>query len=173
MIRFKKAFTLIELMVSIMILSIMMIFLYKSYASLNISNSILQTELKSTLYIQKIKKTILLDISLALANSVRIENREKNEDTVFFQTSNSLHKRFNPYIVYIVKNKKLYRVESLKNINTYEFPVNSEFDADILGEVNSFRVYKSKQKNKEIYLFDIKFEKFDSILLKVKVLNEY
>jgi prepilin-type N-terminal cleavage/methylation domain-containing protein len=169
----KKGFTLIELMISIMILSIMMIFLYKSYSSLNSSNTILKKELENITDIQKIKKTMILDISLALHNSIKIQNREKNEDVLFFQTSNSLHKRYNPFIVYIVRDKKLYRIESLKNIDDYTFPVDSDFDADMLGEVDTFRIYKSLNKTKKIYLVDMRLKKMQNILLKLRVLNEY
>ncbi|HIC13491.1 MAG TPA: prepilin-type N-terminal cleavage/methylation domain-containing protein, partial [Sulfurimonas sp.] len=40
----KSAFTLIELLISIAILSILMLFLYKSYANLNRSNILLHEE---------------------------------------------------------------------------------------------------------------------------------
>ncbi len=169
----KRGFTLIELMVSIMILSIMMLFLYKSYAELNASNSILKTELHSVTSIQKLKKVIHLDFSLALKSSVKIENRETTEDAVFFQTSNSLHKRYNPYVTYIVKENKLYRLESLKRVDSYELASDSEFDIDYLGIVNNFRVYKSSHQNKELYLLDIGFKEFEDILMKVRVLNEF
>ena len=42
----RKAFTLIELMISVSILSIMMIFLYKSYASVNMSNKFYEKEVE-------------------------------------------------------------------------------------------------------------------------------
>ncbi len=169
----RGGFTLIELMVSISILSIMMIFLYQSYASLNASNKNLKNEITSITSIQKLKKVIYLDFSLALHKSVKIENREKTEDAVFFQSSNSLHRRYNPYIAYIVKENKLYRLESLKEFTEYQLALDSEFDVDYLGEVESFRVYKSSNDKKEIYLVHIEFKNSEKIILKIKVLNEY
>jgi len=171
----RGAFTLIELMVSISILSIMMIFLYQSYASLNASNKNLKNEITNITSIQKLKKVIYLDFSLALykpKKSVKIENRNKREDAAFFQSSNSIHRRYNPYIAYIVKEGKLYRLESLKELKEYELATDSEFDVDYLGEVESFRVYKSLDNKKEVYLLHIKFKNFEDVLLKIKVLNE-
>lgn len=168
----REAFTLIELMVSITILSIMMLYLYKSYSSLNFSNEIVKKEVQSINNIQKIKKVVFFDFSLALSNTAKISNREKNEDFISLQTSNSIHKRYNPYVTYIVKKKKLYRLESLKKIEKYEIDATAEFNVDYLGELENFRVYKSSNKKKEIYLIDIDFLNMNDILLKVKVLND-
>jgi len=168
----RGGFTLIELMISISILSIMMIFLYQSYASLNASNKNLKNEITTITSIQKLKKVIYLDFSLALHKSTKIENREKTEDVVFLQSSNSIHKRYNPYIAYIVKENKLYRLESLREFKEHQLAIDSEFDVDYLGEVDSFRVYKSSSDKKELHLVHIDFKNFEDILLKVKVLNE-
>ncbi len=168
----KGGFTLIELMVSISILSVMMIFLYKSYASLNFSNKILKTELSTVTSAQELKKIIYLDFSLALHDSTKIQNREPVEDFVILQSSNSIHKRYNPFITYIVKEKKLYRLESLKNLSSYELAPDSEFDVDYLGEVKSFRVYKSSSTKNELYLVHVDFINLEDILLKINVLNE-
>lgn len=149
-----------------------MLFLYKSYAALNDSNRVLKRELSSITNIQNIKKIIYLDFSLALFNTTKIDNRDKKEDFVFLQSSHSIHKRYNPYVTYIVKEKKLYRLESLKKISTYELPAESEFDIDYLGEVNSFRLYKSLDKTKEFYLVHIDFKRMENLLMKIKVLNE-
>lgn len=169
----KSAFTLIEMMVSIVILSIMITFLYQSYASLNLSNDVLKKEVKGISDIQKMKKVIYLDFSLALHNSTKIQNRGKNEDAVFLQSSNSVHKRLNPYIAYMVKQNKLYRLESLKKIESYDLAADAEFDVDYLGEVDSFRVYESSKSKKEIYLVHVDFKTLDEMIMKVKVLNEY
>jgi len=168
----RKGFTLIELMVSITILSIIMIFLYKSYAELNLSNKIYTKKLEEIKKIELIKKVIYLDFTLSKYKSVNIINQEKIEDTVFFQTTNSLHNRINPYVAYIVKDKKLYRLESLKKIEEYPLVADSEFVSDFLGEVKSFRVYSATDLNKAKYLVEIDFEAENDILLKIKALNE-
>ena len=174
--RMRKAFTLIEMMVSISILSIMMIFLYQSYASLNKSNSFYKKKVTNIKNEQVKKRVLFLDFSLALHNSVKITNQDRESDVVFMQSTNSLHKRYNPYVVYILKEKKLYRLESLKKINEYPLGVEDEYIVDYLGAVESFRVYKSNKKVggviSEAYLVHIDFIEEEDILLKIKVLNE-
>ncbi len=173
--RSKAAFTLIEMLIAISIFSIMMLYLYNTYANLNISNQNLKEEVQKIEKIQKIKKAVFLDFTLALFNSrgtVQIDNRDKREDFVFFQSSHSLHRRINPYITYIVKNKKLYRLESLKKFDSIELPSDAEFDVDELGDVKSFRVYQTTKKEQS-YLVSIDFKEMDDLLLKVNPLNEY
>ena len=173
----RSAFTVIEMMISIVILSIMMIFLYQSYAALNKSNFFYE---KKSVYVkeQQLKKRVVyLDLSLALSGSIKILKQDKNEDVLFMQSSNSLHKRFNPYIAYIVKNKTLYRLESLKRFTEYPLTVDSKFVVESFGEVESFRIYKRQKKVKsdmrEFYLVHIAFKGEENILFKIKLLNEF
>jgi len=168
--RKRYSFTLIEMIISVIILSVMMLFLYKTQTTFRLSSDNIKKETDSIVRMQKIKKTLYMDFALAINKSLKIQNRQKNEDVVFLQTSNSIHKRYNPYIVYKVKNKKLYRTESLKPIMTYEFPADSEFDADCLGEVESFRVYKSSDTNHHTCIIYVKFKK-EEVFFKVKILN--
>ncbi|MFA6136550.1 MAG: prepilin-type N-terminal cleavage/methylation domain-containing protein [Sulfurimonas sp.] len=170
----RKGFTLIELLISITILSIMMLFLYKSYASLNHSNSFYKKEVKDIKEEESLKKVIFLDFSLALSQSTTILNQDKKEDIILMQSSHSLHNMHNPYVAYIIKNHKLYRLESLRPL-LYPLSVDSEFSVDSIGEVNSFRVYKSDKKIgdtvPELFLVHADFKEKKDILLKIKVLN--
>lgn len=172
----RKAFTLIEMMISVVILSIIMLFLYESYAALNRSNSFYEKRAEVIKNELLKKRVVFLDFSLALNKSVKILNQDRDEDVVFMQSSNSLHKRFNPYIAYIVKEKKLYRLESLKPFLEYPLEADSDFVVEYMGEVDGFRVYQSIQKKEESifenYLIHIDFTKDDDTLLKVKLLNE-
>jgi len=156
-----------------MILSILMLFLYKSYAALNKSNTLLAVETQKLIKTEKIKKSIYLDYTNAIAHSVKILKQNAKEDIVFMQTTNSLHKRINPYVAYIMKEHNLYRLESLKPFKEYPLGADSEFVTDILGTVKSFRTYKSQDAKKELYLVHILFEDKSEILLKMKVLNSF
>lgn len=168
----RRAFTLIELMISIMILSILMLFLYRSYSSLNISNKQYVKEVQKIKSIELIKKSIYLDFSLSKFRRIRLINQNKIEDIVFMQSRHSIHDRINPYIAYIVKDKKLYRLESLKEFRYYPLSADSEFDIDFLGKVKVFRVYANNKKAKILkYLIEIDFEDINDILLKIKPLN--
>ena len=166
----KTAFTLIEMMISISILSIMMIFLYQSNSALNFSNKTYKKESKKILTINKIREILYLDISLAIYKSIKIKNQDKNSDIVFFQTSHSLHRRFNPYVAYIFKESTLYRVESLKPFKSYPITEDGNYDIDIIKNIKKFRFYKSQKK--EIYLTDIEFKNSNKILMKIITLNE-
>lgn len=171
----RKAFTLIEMMISVVILSLIMLFLYESYAALNRSNAVYEN--KAEIIKDKVlrKRVMFLDFSLAQFQSVKILNQEKNEDVVFMQSSNSLHRRIHPYIAYVVKEKKLYRLESLKAFLEYPLDSDSDFVVDYLGKVDGFRVYKTTKKEEGIssenYLIHVDFAQDDEILLKVKALN--
>jgi len=170
----KDGFTLIELLIAVSILSVMMVFLYQSTASLNKSNAFYKKKIEALLHHQKIKKTILLDYTLA--NSIKILPQEKDEDVVFLQTRHSIHKNYNPYIAYIKKHSKLYRLESLTPFSKYPLSEENHFIVDFLGKVNSFRVYKSKKEDTNqtstTYLLHIDFQKANDILMKLKPLNE-
>jgi len=169
----RKAFTLIELLISIVILTILMLFLYKSYAALNRSNTVLAQELTSIEKFEKVKKVLYMDFTLALKSKkiVTILKQDRNADVVFLQTKNSLHKRVNPYVAYVFKEHKLYRLESLKPFKEYPFTADVEFVADYLGEVDTFRVYESKRAKSKVYLVHILFADAKEILLKIKPLN--
>ncbi len=168
----RKAFTLIELLISIVILSIIMLFLYKSYSQLNMSNKIYTKKVQEIKKSERIKEILYLDFAVSKYGSVTILNQEKNEDVVFLQTTHSIHKRFNPYVAYIVKEKKLYRLESLKPFKEYPLVSDSEFVSDFLGEVKSFRVYAPKDATKRVYLVHIDFKDENEVLLKIKAFNE-
>ena len=126
----KNGFTLIELLISVSILSIMIVFLYKSYASLNHSNKIYKEKSQTIKSHQIKKKVILLDFSLSVSENIKILNQDRDEDVVFFQSSHSIHKRYNPYVAYIVKDDKLYRLESLKEFKSYPLSNAASFDVD-------------------------------------------
>ena len=140
----RTAFTLLELMISISILALIMLFLYQSLSTLQKSNRFFGEKIEKIDQKEKIKKLFFLDFSLITSQkSYKIENIEKNEDRVFFQTSNSIHHRFYPYVSYIVNHKHLYRVESSQKIS-YPLENGIDMSVDDLGEVSTFRVYSNK-----------------------------
>lgn len=168
----RAAFTLIELLISISILSILMLALYKAYDGLNISNKIYKEKSNSIKSLELKKRTIYLDFALSYKSSFKVLNEDTKEDMVTVQSSNSIHKRYNPYITYITKNEKLYRIESLQKIVEYPFTSDIIANVDELGEVKKFKVFRSNSKDYEAYLIDVRFKNGDDVLLKVKALNE-
>ena len=168
----KRAFSLIELLVSIVILSLMMVALYKSYSSLNMSNDIYKDKSATIKTIELKKKTIYLDLLMAMPNSLIYLDKDTTEDIISFQTTNSIHKRFNPYITYVLKDSILYRLESLTKIKIYPFDFDIDAVVDNLGEADKFKIYKSNSKDDETYLVNIEFKDGSDILLKTKVLSQ-
>ncbi len=163
----RKGFTLIEMMISVAILSILLLFLYKSYAELNIANKGYGEVVDVLKKIQKVKEVLYLD--LALAKEITIIPQDTKHDVVLLQTAHSIHKRFEPYVGLMLKEGHLYRIESLKKL-VYPLDANSNFVVDDLGTVVSMRLYKNKQK-KELYLLHILFKNKKEIFFKVKALN--
>ncbi len=167
----RKAFTLIEILLAISILSIMMLFLYQSYSSLNTSNRIYKDELSHIKSGYLKKKVLFLDFTLLLKEKMKVLKQSPTEDVVFMQSANSIHKRHNPYIAYFVQDSKLYRLESIHEFKSYPLSLQGEYVADLLGEVNSFRVYPSEGEKSD-YLVHIDFKKEEDILLKVSPLMQ-
>jgi prepilin-type N-terminal cleavage/methylation domain-containing protein len=167
----RKAFTLIELVVSIIILSILMVFLYQSYADLNRVNKSYTAVVEKLSKEGLLKKTLYRDFLLASKNGMIVRHIDKKYDFVSFTTKNSIHRRINPYVVYIVKEKVLYRLESLHQIRSPGISREVTFDIDKLGSVEKFKLFGTRDNKKELFLLDLAFKGDEKILFKIKVLN--
>ena len=171
----RRAFTLIEMMIAIVIFSLVVLFLYKSYDALRESDRKYTSITKEMQHLWRIKKMLYLDFALLLKSDVSVLHQETNEDVVLLQTSNSLHNRFYPYVAYVVKEGTLYRLESLRKLS-YPFDAQTTADVDEIGEVKRFRIYKALKKENEsaaaYYLIDIKLADNRRILYKVRAFNE-
>ena len=138
----RPAFTLIEMMIAITLLSVIMIFLYQSMASLDKSNRFYGERLQSISAEQSLYKTLYLDLTLSEPTSVQIINNNKDEDILLLQTSHVVHTNVMPYIAYLIKEKHLYRIESATRV-TYPFESNLNAVIDDFGEMKTFRLYKN------------------------------
>jgi len=162
----RHAFTLIEMMIAITLFSVVMIFLYQSMASLDKSNRFYSDKLQNISTEQSLFKTLYLDLSLSKANSDEINNINKNEDMVFLQTSHVIHTHVMPYVVYFVKDKHLYRVESATKLS-YPFESNINALIDNFGEIKKFRLYK----NSTHFLLQLNINGKEDTLLKIRHLG--
>jgi len=161
----RQAFTLIEMMIAITLFSVVMIFLYQSMATLEKSNRFYSDKLHDISREQSLFKTLYLDLSLSSADNGVIDNINKNEDMVFLQTSHVIHTHVMPYIVYFIKDKHLYRVESTTKL-TYPFESNLNVLIDDFGEVKKFRLYK----NSTHFLLHLNIDGEDN-LMKIRHFN--
>lgn len=150
----KKAFTLLELIISITLFMIIVVFLYKTLDQTKYSNNLFfnkQELLKQSNYLHNI---FLEDIAEASSITV-IYDKNKNA-IVKIVTDNSYHNSFFNNITYILgATNKLVRIESMKSFNTElkddDFYQNSFIDI-LLEDIEYFDV-KNMQIN---YNFMIK-----------------
>lgn len=159
----KKGFTLIEILISIVLLLLLISVLYNV---LNISKTS-QTNIEHFIAQQKeylFYNLVYLDILNATSKIDILQNDTNLQSILLFQTKNSIHSLYNPYVVYLVKNNKLYRVESNYKLR---LPLNLEhryFFADLIkNSIHRFKVYLSSQKNKVIFFINDKFFEVDTI----------
>jgi len=157
----RKAFTLVELMISIVLLSLIITFLYQSVAQLQSSN------------VQFLKKTDKLQVRESLlellyndfinASSVQWIEKENDYDVILIQTSNSFHNMSQPFVRYKVykENSHLKRIES--PLEKTDFINNVFRFNDIIEKVKSFKVYE----NKGHYLIYVKAEGIEDIYLDI------
>jgi len=159
----RSAFTLIEMMIAITLLSVIMIFLYQSMASLDKSNRFYGERLQSISTEQSLYKTLYLDLTLSEPNSGEIINIDKDKDILLLQTSHVVHTNVMPYVAYVLKEKHLYRIESATRLT---YPFDSDLNAliDDFGEVQKFRLYK----NSTHYLLHLNIDGKQDNLFKIR-----
>lgn len=166
----KKSFTLIEVVISITLFSIVLIFMYKTLDMTNFTNNIFEKKVKANKKINDFKDIIIEDI---------LESSEVTNDILLndfyilkIKTTNMFHNDFYKYVYYLVsKENKLYRLESMDTIDFQNFSLNSikNVYVDLLiDNVEKFdkaefrQVYKNnlavtilfKQKNKNHFFIN-------------------
>ncbi len=156
----KKAFTLIELMISILLLALIVTFLYQSVAQLQSSNQQFLQKSETTELREGVLKLLYND--LINAQDIKWNNEAGNLDTIVIHTSNSLHNMSQPHVRYHVYGDKVLR--------RVEFPeekmdfINDRFRFnDMIEEVKLLRIYEHKGH----YLFNLKAKGIEDIHLDI------
>lgn len=162
----RPGFTLLEMMISIVIFSLITVYLYQSLDTLRHSNTVHAQKLEDVDGRYRITKTLFLDLSLASAASVEPVWEDAKTDTLFLQTSHSLHQRIMPYVAYTLKDGYLYRTESPERL-PHPLEIVDNLIVDKLAAVDVFRIYY----NKPYVLVHIRFKGEEEQLMKVRVLN--
>ena len=166
---YKKAFTLIELIISILLIGLIVTYLFETLGVLKKSDKKLEAKREKRELMLKIKQSIYLDI--LQANDVNIsKTNNKNIDLLTLkETKNSLHNLDMPDVIYLVdKKNRLIRVEGY-NI---KLPLNTQtlytvkFD-EVLDNIEFFKIYKSKKKDK--ILIYLKSQKLPEIFFEMFV----
>jgi len=140
----RHAFTLMELMVSIVLIVLISLFLFGAIASSKLSNDTLikhtaKEQLRSDLF-----ELFYRDI-LEARSIQTIETKERTFTVLQLQTANSLYEIAVPYVTYFVHSRTniLTRLESARKINlpiAYE-DENFVMADTLLSDVKAFNVY--------------------------------
>ncbi len=152
----KKAFTLVEVIISVILLGLIVTFIYKSLTNMQISNNIFQNKSKELSKKEKILKLLYED--LFEADSIKITGGKKYK-AIELKTNSSIFNISKPRVLWFVSNYKntLVRAESSKLPLTYE---------------NRFISHISKVKENCETFFIQRSNKADKILIFIKFKNE-
>ena len=146
----QNGFTLIEILISISIFSIVILFLHKTLDMTQKSNAFYSEKLKDKKEQNNLKKMFFLDLIQKKSSLFKsIEDKEKNS-IVKFKTTNTYRNPFFQNITYMVsKEKNLLRIESKDEFDTKKlndaFFKNSYIDI-VDNNITKFKVKKQKDK---------------------------
>ncbi len=157
----RRGFTLVELMISIFLLSIIAIFLYNTIGSLQKSNTVLSKSVNHFSIADKISDLLYDDIFLS--SDINITDRDNT--ILQLQTKNSIYNIEMPYVSWFVarENDTLLRIESIlpfskknsENANYYHI-------SKVQSDCEKFKVMQSKKG--DTVLIYVKFKSKEPIL---------
>jgi prepilin-type N-terminal cleavage/methylation domain-containing protein len=152
----KSAFTLIEVLISITLLSLVLMALYKSADILRNSNMHLFRYLEKSTHALKGSKTLYMDL-MHSDHNISINTEEKFHRLTINSTTHSIHGLSLAKVVWLVykEDNTLLRLEGGK----YNMPLKSEerVEVDVIAKnIELFRIYKSKKKNKILAMIKTK-----------------
>ncbi len=157
----KRAFTLVELIISVILLGLIVNFLYTSVSNLQKSNILLANLSKES---QKKEQIInLLYSDILLATDINITGRKNS--TLKLQTKNSIFDIEYPYVAWLISkdNMTLLRVESIKKLDDKSVENRDLYHISVVKEgCERFMIYNSKDKKN--ILVHIKFKDEEPIL---------
>ena len=166
----RAAFTLVELLISIALMSIIILLLYQSLNQTKLSNQKFSEFYERQNRYTKLIDLIKRDFLEADEKSIKIvRGREKEFDTIKLKTQNSIKGIFNPYVLYYVarEDDSLIRAESTRSINPGMVGLDTPFKATLIEKnVLKFRVFKDKKR----YLFYIEFKDKKPIVFNIELL---
>lgn len=161
----KKSFTLLELLISISIFSIIIVFLYKTLDQTKYSNILFSKKQETLKQSNHLHNILLEDVTESNSTPTVIPDKNKNS-IVKINTSNTYHDVFFNNVTYLVGNtKKLLRIESEKVFTEFEaknidFYRNAYIDVlledieyfELKNDGNNYNfVIKQKAKDRVIY----------------------
>ena len=151
----RKAFSLVEMIISVILLGIIVVFLYETVSNLEQTNRIFSNNENSLSKKERILDLLYEDIFLA--NSLEIKGTDNS--LVSIQTSNTLFDIAQPNVTWLVVREKntLLRFESTKEFEKMSSDNSDYYHISKVGEnCEIFKVYQSNKK--ENILIHIQFK---------------
>jgi prepilin-type N-terminal cleavage/methylation domain-containing protein len=146
MIHKKAAFSLVELIISVVLLGIIVTFLYSTVSTLQQTNKIFSHN--EQLLSKKEKVIELLYDDLFSANNLQL--RGFDYSLASMQTTNSIYDIAQPYVTWLVSKEgnTLLRFESIKKFENINSQNNYYYHISKVGEnCDIFKIYQSKKKD--------------------------
>lgn len=126
-----KGFTIVELVIAIAIFSLIIVYMYQAVATTKKGNELYERNYKVVTQHEEAKKIFYNDIF----NQVNpYSNIEFKSDIFYLRTNNTLYALIAPYVAYMVKDKKLIRIETVKKTI---FPLKEENSEKLVLETNT------------------------------------
>jgi len=148
----REAFTLIEVLISITLLSLVLMALYRSSDMLRRSNKQLYNHLEKSTKSIKGNKVLYMDL-LQSDENITINHKNKFHQITMVNTGHSLYGQSSAQVSWLVsKNENtLLRIEG----SNYELPLKEDSYVEIdpiVKNVELFKIYNNKKKNKILIL---------------------
>jgi prepilin-type N-terminal cleavage/methylation domain-containing protein len=144
----KKGFTLIEILISIILFSIILIFLYEVLNSTQNHNKKYATQIEK--FDSKYDtQFVLLEDILNLQKSLLLDVDRDENNILVFNTSNTFHNPFFTNVIYLVNRKnELLRIETNKKFNKdkiYSLLESSYIDI-VAKDIKKFKIIKETKR---------------------------
>jgi prepilin-type N-terminal cleavage/methylation domain-containing protein len=157
MLRYRAAFSLVELIISVVLLGIIVTFLYSTVSTLQQTNKIFSENERN---LNKKEKVIeLLYDDLFGANDLQLSGFKYSLASM--QTTNSIYNIANPYVTWLVskENNTLLRFESIKKFSNINSQNNYYYHISKVAEnCEIFKIYQSKKKEHILIHIQLKGE---------------
>ena len=152
----RTAFTLVEVLISITLLSLVLMALYKSADILRDSNLHLFRHLENSTHTLEGSKALYMDLMQAEHN-ITINTEEKFHQLIINKTTHSLYGQGSAKVVWLVYKEEntLLRLEG----GEYHIPLKNEerVEIDVIAKhLELFKLYKSKKKDKMLAMIQKK-----------------